>query len=127
MYTNRAVMWTDCYVFWEKTEGSLVPGIIKQIFTVGNQQSCFVAIHKNLPIREDSVDPFALYKDFRVSLWREEFKQEVCIFTLKGSSFCHAIFMPWNAKNLVIKPLNRVSNYPRRCINCLPSIDDLSY
>ena len=46
MYTNRALMWTDCYVFWEKTEGSLVPGIIKQIFTVGNQQSCFVAIHK---------------------------------------------------------------------------------
>lgn len=82
---------------------------------------------KNLPIREDSVDPFALYKDFRASLWREEFKQEVCIFMLKGSSFCHAIFMPWNAKNLVMKPLNRVSNYPRRYINCLPSIDDLSY
>jgi hypothetical protein len=76
--------------------------------SVKKEQIMFIAARKNLPTPEDVTDPFNQYRDFGAGLWRDEYADELNVFPVVGSTYCHAISMPWKAGMLVMKPLNRV-------------------
>ena len=78
---------------------------------VGGREEHFAAVCKNLPIAEGTEDPFCLYADFGVGLWREDYANDLCIVPLLKGVIYHVINMPWVDGILVIKPLDRVSNY----------------
>ncbi|KAF8548390.1 hypothetical protein OG21DRAFT_1489430 [Imleria badia] len=108
-YATRAVTQTNSNIFWEELTGNLVPGVIEHIFTTAeDEQGYFIAMQNNLPIAQEETDPFTAYKDFGASLWRDEYAQELHVFPLKESTYCHAILMPWEVGKLVMKPLNRI-------------------
>ena len=104
---------TDCYIFF-KDGGDLQPGKIDMLFGIklaGGREEHFAAVCKNLPIAEGTEDPFRPYADFGAGLWREDYANDLCIVPLLKGVIYHAISMPWVDGILVIKPLDRVSNY----------------
>ena len=82
--------WTATYIFF-KDRGDLQPGKIDMLFgikLVGGREEHFAAVCKNLPIAEGTEDPFCLYADFGVGLWREDYANDLCYArrTPSGSS-----------------------------------------
>ena len=112
-YTTRAKANSDCNIFFSRSGGHLVPGIIEHIFaipSVNDGQQYFFAARRNLPIPTNVMDPFQLYKDFGAGLWRAMHTTELDIIPLTKGTYCHAITMPWEDEIVVMKPLDRVSD-----------------
>ena len=91
---------------------ALVPGIVRAIFLVKQDSAThiFLAVHCYLTPTTFLPNPFARYPEFGASLWSSETQKEVTI--VPGSrKICHAIYRDWDYKIMVMKPLNRVSDY----------------
>ena len=112
-YMTRAKANSDCNIFFSRSGGHLVPGIIEHIFailSVNDGQQYFFAARRNLPIPTNMMDPFQLYKDFGAGLWRAMHTMELNIIPLTKGTYCHTITMPWEDEIVVMKPLDRVSD-----------------
>ena len=112
-YTTRAKVNSDCNIFFSRSGGHLVPGIIEHIFaipSVNDRQQYFFAAHRNLPIPTNMMDPFQLYKDFGVGLWRAMHTTELDIIPLTKGMYIlpRDNVMPWEDEIVVMKPLDRV-------------------
>lgn len=111
-YATRAVTSADCQIFWNLPTGQLVPGVIEHIFSiplVKTETKYFIAARRNLPIPTNITDPFLAYPDFGAGLWSERYASVLNVLPVVGSTYCHAISMPWEDGVLVLKPLNKVS------------------
>lgn len=101
-------------IFFQEAAGvsALVPGIVRAIFLKRHDSAThiFLAVHRYLTPTASLPNPFARYPDFGASLWSSETQKEVTI--VPGSrKICHAIYRDWDYKIMVMKPLNRVSEY----------------
>ena len=97
----------------DEGDGSaLVPGMVRAIFQVTQDSTTHIllAVHRYLPPTISLPNPFAHYPEFGASLWSSETQKEVTI--VPGcQKIYHAIYRDWDYKIMVMKPLNRVSDY----------------
>ena len=99
-------------IFFQAGDATLVPGKVRSIFLVKQDSSThiFLAVHRFLTPEPSLPNPFARYPEFGASLWSSETQKEVTI--VPGSrKIYHAIYRDWEFKIMVMKPLNRVSNF----------------
>jgi hypothetical protein len=104
--------------FQPEVGGPLVPGVIRQIFSLprvstgGNETSGIllaVQRYKSIKDRGRIHDPFSKFMDFGAGLW-DEATSEIEII-MPSQRICHAIWRKWEDKILVMRPLNRVSHF----------------
>jgi hypothetical protein len=101
--------------FQPKAEEGLVPGVIRQIFSIprtipnGAVTHCVLFAVQRFHHLDDRIhNPFRKFENFGAGLWRDTTSQ-IEIIT-PSQKICHAIRRKWDDKTLVMKPLNRVSH-----------------
>jgi hypothetical protein len=117
-YTRSTAGKKDSVIFFQpKAGGPLVPGVIRQIFSLprvnpeGNKtRGILLAVqrYKSLADIDHIRDPFKRFTDFGAGLWHEKMDRLEIITTTQ--KICHAIWRQWEDKILVMRPLNRVSH-----------------
>ena len=108
----------DSVIFFQpKADAPLVPGVIRQIFSLPQanpdgikMQGMLLAVQRYKPLvtTERIRDPFTRFEDFGAGLWHNA-TDKVEIIT-PSQKICHAIRRRWDEGILVMRPLNRVSN-----------------
>lgn len=108
----------DSVIFFQPKPGRpLVPGVIRQIFSVPRinpdgikTRGVLLAVQRYKPLAEADHyhDPFKRFKDFGAGLWHGT-TAEVEIIN-PSQKICHAIRRKWDNDILVMRPLNRVSH-----------------
>ena len=101
--------------FQPKAGENLVPGVIRQIFSIpranpnGTQTQCvLLAVQRYKQLGDHIHDPFKRFEAFGAGLWRE--CTEKIEIVRPSQKVCHAVRRKWGDNVLVMKPLNRVSH-----------------
>jgi hypothetical protein len=112
-YTDYKVGNRECTIFFRTNSGPLVPGRIRQIFSIPRQdqddidgEHIFIAVQRYEPLKNEVNDPFKRFEDFGAALWANT-KGEVEII-LAAEVVCHANMRKWDDDVVVLRPLNRV-------------------
>jgi hypothetical protein len=117
-YSTHIASRNDSQVFFRLSAhdsiSSLVPGIIRAIFTVGSaveeNSEIMLAVHCFTPAPSHVKNFFARYPEFQAGLWGQFLAHEV--YVLPASQIvCHAISRPWCEDTLVIRALDRVCSH----------------
>jgi hypothetical protein len=106
----------NCVIFFQpKAEQRLVPGVIRQIFSIprttpnGTVTNCVLFAVQRFQWLDDHIhNPFKTFENFGAELWRDTTSQMEII--TPSQKICHTIHHKWDDKILVMKPLNRVSH-----------------
>jgi len=110
-YCSRNYSALDSCVFFKQRSEKCVPGIIEQIFSVGqdHDQVYYMAIRGYLPVPAGYEDPFLAYSDFGAQIWSSSHDSHLDIVPVCTKGLCHAASMQWGTSELVLKPMNKVS------------------
>lgn len=97
-----------------------IPGRMREILSVTYPDAAdtqilrvlfIFIVHLHLPVSTKIFNPFLQYPEFGADLWSKgHYSRPSAIPVFPGTRFCHGIIRSWDATNIVVKALDRVSN-----------------